>query len=356
MTPRGTGAAGTRRRNALKAGSVVGLALLGLALGTLAGAVGACDAVVGGECLPGYAASEGQCLAPGSGGGGSGGNGGSAGSGGTASSGGASSAGGSGGTECTPPLVECPDGCVDLLIDPFNCGACGNACATEICEQGKCTGEPTGHLIVVGMSFAQYHSPAQRLLGNALFLRPDDPVRIVDYRKYASAGATTNVDAAVEAEGAARGRTYALKTEDSAAEIAVDLASGTYDVFLVHDQISAPNGVLQAFGGELATAVGEFAKNGGTVVVLASAGPADMASFLTSSGILATSALTSATGSAVLNVAPNDVIGVGVPSPFLAKPATATITSGEAPGPLLTHVFIDKATTLPIAVHKVALK
>ncbi|MSP23892.1 MAG: hypothetical protein EXR75_01765 [Myxococcales bacterium] len=205
------------------------------------------------------------------------------------------------------------------------------------------------------MSFAQFNAPGQRLLGNALYLPPDDPVRILVYRKFANAGAAGNVDAILAAEGALRGRSFIVKTRDTAAALGSDLSGGTYDVLLIHDQPSAPNGQMQSLGSALQGAISSFAQAGGTVVVLASA-TGEMSAFLTSSGILATTALTDATGAAILGVVPNDVVAVGVLSPFLAKPATATIGSSEPSGPLLTHVFVHKASMAPIVIHKIVLK
>lgn len=47
---------------------------------------------------------------------------------------------------CESPLTECPLGCTNLAIDPFDCGACGHACAAgEMCTDGQCVGEiPAG--------------------------------------------------------------------------------------------------------------------------------------------------------------------------------------------------------------------
>src|SRR5439155_1288933 len=44
-------------------------------------------------------------------------------------SGGGSSGGGGGGSSCSGTLKSCGVTCVDLAVDPANCGACGNACA-----------------------------------------------------------------------------------------------------------------------------------------------------------------------------------------------------------------------------------
>jgi cytochrome c peroxidase len=40
---------------------------------------------------------------------------------------------------CTAPLEQCGTTCVNLVIDPMNCGACGRVCdAVQSCEMGTC--------------------------------------------------------------------------------------------------------------------------------------------------------------------------------------------------------------------------
>jgi hypothetical protein len=43
---------------------------------------------------------------------------------------------------CQPGLTPCGTGqtaCKNLLFDPLNCGACGNACSLlQVCNNGQC--------------------------------------------------------------------------------------------------------------------------------------------------------------------------------------------------------------------------
>ena len=45
------------------------------------------------------------------------------------------------GGDCLCPILEtnCGNVCADLAMDGANCGACGNACATDSCVHGACT-------------------------------------------------------------------------------------------------------------------------------------------------------------------------------------------------------------------------
>jgi len=357
-----------------------------LASTLFAGWLGGCDALVGGECLPGFVAQDLQCVpvdglggggtgqgggGTGQGGGGTGGDGGDGASSGTAGNGGygASSSGtgnngqgGTGGKDCVPPEVWCPTGCTDLQTDFMNCGSCGHYCPTELCVDGKCSGSPIGHLVVLGMTYAKYHQPMQHLLGNAVFLPPDDPVRIVEYRKYAhpsdpppSPPAKTHIDVIVKAEAYIRNRTWGINNITIAAAVGKQLDSGIYDVFLMHDQPLAPAGQLGAFGSTLNNSVQKFLQSGGTVVVLASNdGVNEMPDFLANAGLMQIQSFTPITGQSVLNAIPNDIIGNKVQWPFLAKDITSTVSTMELPGTFVSYVFTDTAmpTAAPVVIHK----
>ncbi|RLB64353.1 MAG: hypothetical protein DRI90_04735 [Deltaproteobacteria bacterium] len=335
--------------------------LAGLLL-AISGTLG-CDPLVGGECQDGFFADGTECLpildelstangghpgsggdggfTPGSSGGGSGGFGASSGSGGAA-----------GAEQCALPLTQCPAGCVDLDSDFSNCGACGVHCPTELCIDGACIGDPVGHTVIIGMSYLESSASTRRLLGNAVFRSLHSPLRIVDYRDYAVAGASQVVVGAVASEAALRGRSYALSTVGLGG-LEEALVDGASDVLLVHDQALAPEGVLAGLGQALAGPIEDFVTGGGTVVVLATdTGSGEMCDFLGASGMLECTGFASMVGQWVINVLPTDTMGNGVPSPLLAKEATAAILTKEGPSPGIAHVFTNE-TASPVVIHKV---
>ncbi|MBI4703736.1 MAG: hypothetical protein HY744_21715, partial [Deltaproteobacteria bacterium] len=273
--------------------------------------------------------------------------------GGSGEGGGDGGQGGSGGPACPAPLVDCGGECVDLQSDVQHCGICNHYCPTELCVLGACTGGPVGHVVVLGMDFEQVLPPARKLLGNAVFLPLQDPVRILDYREHAGAASMAAVDAAIAAEAKARGRGYATSQVAPAGELGAKLASGQFDLLLVHDQPGAPDGALGSLGATVADALSAFAKAGGVVVVLATGnGTGQMSDFLTGAGLLDTSGFVAITGQPLYNTGPADAVGLGVMSPFLAKPTTSVLVTLEAPGPLLTYV-VSSQKGKPVAIHRV---
>ena len=346
----------------------------------------ACSPLVGGECLDGFIASDGRCMpapsgvggsagstdggagsgAIGPGGSGGGGNTGGAGLGGNHAGGSGGQAGeppvggggGTGGTgpDCEAPLVACSGLCVDLQTDASHCGSCDNACPTEICADGVCSGVVVGHVVVVGMDFHQVGASPRKLLGNAVFLPSHEPLRLLDYREHSPTQEIGHVDAAIAGEAAARGRTVARTIAGPATAVPNLLASGGYDVLLVHHQPTAPSGELGQTGALWAPAIEAFTHTGGVAVVLATgAGTDEMAELLTNAGLFATSGFASITGSPLYNQAPGDVIGLDVLSPFLAKATTSILQTSELPGTALVYV-VTSASGEPVVVHKLVME
>jgi hypothetical protein len=349
-------------------------ALVGAAL-----AAGCADALVGGQCADGFAEREGACVsnivdqstgsgsASGGAGGGSGGSGGASSSSGTgggpsptsASSGvgaGNSGSGASGGgPTCEPGETACGELCTNTQVDSNNCGACGIACPTEVCVDGFCQGATAGHNVVLGMGFESVAkgSPASILLGNAVFLSANEPVRVLEYKQLASTGSPSKVKTLLQNEAKSRMRTLKFANETSWGELDQMLHISTYDVLFVHNQDLAPPGDLAEIGAGLNGAIGGFLAEGGVVVTLATAtGTNEMDEFLTASGLLDTTALSGVAGQSLFNEGFLDALGQNVLSPFLAKASSARIETTEVPGPDTSFVILT-GDDVPVAVHKV---
>lgn len=314
-------------------------AVAALALAELA--LAGCDPLVGGECADGFATVAGACVAISSGG-----------MGGTSAEGGGGSGQGGGGGFVTPLLpgrgcdegeVACLDGCKDLANDPWNCGACGHACATELCSEGACVGAEAGHVVLIGMGYVESTAPARRLLGNAVFLSDAEPLRIVDDREGADPASVDAVLATIAAEADKRGRAHTVATAAGAEAITASLATEA-DVLLVHDRRRG----ARRQGPRPAQSISAFARAGGVVVILTTGDDADLLAFLGESGLLDLSGYAAVEGSTLLNVAPTDALGVGVASPFLVKPGTTALAvAGED-----VSVVVATEAHRPVVVHR----
>jgi hypothetical protein len=232
---------------------------------------------------------------------------------------------------------------------------------TTTCPTGPPEHSPSlqisvGHVVVMGMDFHQVGASAQQLLGNAVFLPAHDPVRLLDYREHSAAQQTAHVNETIATEATARGRGVEWTTAGPAAALPSLLNAASHDVLLVHHQPYAKSGELGLAGSLWAPALGTFTAAGGVVVVLATgSGTGEMAELLTNAGLLTTSGFESITGLPAYNQAPGDAIGLGVLSPFLAKPTTNVLQTFEAEGPSLLHV-ITSAGGDPVVVHKLVME
>jgi hypothetical protein len=261
---------------------------------------------------------------------------------------------------CDPPLVACGGQCVDTTSDPDHCGACFNKCPSGICQDSKCVGATSGHVVVMCASYQQNFqtSPQTTLLGNALFLPPQNPVRILAYAEHSPTNIENGVNQAIGWAAQQKGRTFQLNSVSSAPTIATDLAIQNYEALVIYDQTTAPAGVLGPIGTSWAAAIDTFVKAGGVVVVQSGGGgTAQMPSLLTSSGLLNVTAQTEITGSLLYNQAPFDAVGVNVISPYVAQNRTCTLGTPTPPGPNLVVVVSDAAPDAgagnPVVIHRI---
>jgi hypothetical protein len=260
---------------------------------------------------------------------------------------------------CELPQTFCSGVCVDLAVDPYNCGACGNVCPTGLCNGGVCRGTAPGHVVVVGHDFTGA-SPAfsvSRVLANAVFLAHRNPVRVVAFERWADAASVASAKTILDEASRVSGRTYTKTVAATPTELRDRLRIDSFDVALVMDQPGAPLGALGSIGGELRASLDSFARVGGVVVVLdGGSGISEMPSFLTSSSMLAVSSHENATGKPIEVIAAADAIAIGVFTPYSAPTRTVTFELAEPLSTTIVPVVAEPVSAKPVVLHKVVFK
>ncbi len=271
---------------------------------------------------------------------------------------------------CMPPLVDCGGVCVDTTSDPFNCGSCGVVCPSQICVNSLCQGSTAGGIVYIGHDYlTSVAGTAQaRVLSNAVFIPQTNPLEVLSYEHYAVANAVARVKTILGNVATQEGRGLSITSTSVDTDIPTKLVFTSYQVLLVHDQSKAPAGALAALGASWATTLATFTQAGGIVVVLdggtgagldggVSAGAGQMPAFSTATHLLdVTAHVPIATGTPLADVAPGDVVGVGVVSPYGAGKNSVSITT-EASGGNVTYVVdllsdAGPGASVPVVVHK----
>jgi hypothetical protein len=362
--------------------------LLGLTLGSVFFVGGCGDALVGGACAVGYVPLGDDCVLQkvdgdsvsassggdggrgeggdatgvgGAGGAGAGSTGSLSGAGGALGTGGAQSSSGTGFT-CFAPLASCDGQCVNLATDADNCGGCGVACGPGIaCVDGACEGitggASGGQAVVIAANYGDVAlgDPEAVLLGNALFLHPSEPLRVLDYAEHVQIGspALEIVTDLMGDEAIIRDRTVQAWTLPSDNQLHAALATDAFDVLLVRDQDGAPEDRLVQIGASWKQALASFMAKGGVVVVLGSTlGNNEMGAFLEKALGFETAFLHNVSSQSVTNVAPGDPLGWGVLPTFVTGAATAALPQAAGSTAGVTVVVTD-ATSSPVALRLV---
>jgi hypothetical protein len=157
-----------------------------------------------------------------------------------------------------------------------------------------------------------------RILGNAVFLWPVNPVRLLVYEGGANATAIAGADAAIAQVANATGR-QALRVTAAAGDIPALLAST--DVFLIYGQELADDTTLGQLGLDWSAALLTFMTGGGTVVLLdaAYAGNSGTCQILAQPGLFQIARATATTGDVCSVVARGDALSTGLPRTYLCE-------------------------------------
>jgi hypothetical protein len=167
---------------------------------------------------------------------------------------------------CAPPFVVCGAICVDTTEDPENCGGCGIACESGLCENRLCLDATAGHVIVIGHDMSNALPAAQRLAGNAMFLPPKATLSGLVYDADATGAAASAVHGLIAATAAARGRTF-IKIGSNPSADTVPFLLSRADVFVIVAQANATDDVLLAHGDNWSRALRGFLTRGGVIVL-----------------------------------------------------------------------------------------
>ena len=259
---------------------------------------------------------------------------------------------------CTSPLVFCGGLCLDVTGDPLNCGTCNVVCASQLCSNGQCVGAASGGIVYIGHDYATtLAGTAQaRVLSNAVFVPSSNPLHVMSYERYASAGAISHVDTILASMARQLGRTLVIQSTITDDEVRDQLVLPTYDVLLVHDQGRAADGALAALGGQWAPTLATFALGGGVVVVLdGGGGIGQMPAFASGTGLLdVTAHLATAVGTPLFVSSRSDVVGTAVVSPYGAGQSSVSLTTEPNGGNVVYVVEVagDAGGNAPVVVHK----
>jgi Stigma-specific protein, Stig1 len=250
--------------------------------------------------------------------------------------------------DCTAEGAVCGRQCADLARDPDNCGFCGNPCASGLCNSGQCEAAGTGRAIVIGHDYLRNRAAMNRILGNAVFLWPVNPVRLLVYEGAANPTAIAGADTAIAQVANATGR-QAVRTAAAASDVPALLAAT--DVFLIYGQELANDTTLTQLGSDWSAALLTFMSGGGTVVLLDGVytGNSGTCQILAQPGLFQLTRAAATTGDVCTVVARGDALTTGLPRTYLCEQNSTSFNVTDLSNNITVVVQdVDKT----VVVHK----
>ncbi len=251
---------------------------------------------------------------------------------------------------CDPPLTNCDNECVDLQIHPLHCGDCFVECESGICLDGDCREEAVGHLIAIGHDFMTNHATLRRLLGNAIFIAPKNPVTVLAYGEFAdqtAGGHVELIDGIIDAEAELKGRTWTKTSANQAAAVIDSLLN--HRVLLVYRQVLGTDLTLGAVGAGWSAVLDQFFRLGGIAVFIDAAGTnAGTWQIFEGAGVFDCTGITAIIGATAEVVDPGDAVAQGLVSQYFATQNSAYFLTTEP-----DIVVQELTTTNPFVIHKI---
>ena len=246
---------------------------------------------------------------------------------------------------CAAEESACGQQCTNTASDPDNCGGCGVPCASGLCSNSQCETAGTGRVIVIGHDYLKNRPAMNRILGNAVFLWPINPVRLLAYQGAANPTAIAGADAAIDQVTLATGR-QVERTDAAAADVATQLAAT--DVFLIYGQEQASDATLTQLGQDWADAMSTFVNRGGTMIVLDAFYPANAGTvqILSQSGLFDVQRNASTTDSVCTVATRGDALASGLPRTYRCEQNSVSFTTTEV-GSTVTSV-VESGTSVVI--------
>lgn len=259
---------------------------------------------------------------------------------------------------CMAPLVDCDGVCVDTTSDPSNCGQCDNVCPSQICVNSVCQGSTAGGIVFIGHDYLNtpVGTAQARVLSNAVFIPQTNPLKVLSYEHYAGSANVARVKAILNGFATQEGRGLSITSTSVDSDIPNELEFSSFQVLIVQDQATAPSGAMATLGTSWATTLTTFTQAGGIVVVLdGGTGVGEMPQFSTATTLLSVTAQAPiSVGTPLDDVAPGDVVGVGVVSPYGAGRNSVSITTEPSGGNVVYVIDLpsDAGAPSPVVVHK----
>jgi hypothetical protein len=251
---------------------------------------------------------------------------------------------------CAAGETPCGRQCQNLAIDPDNCGGCGVPCTNGLCSNGLCEAAGTGRVIVIGHDYFKNRSTMNRILGNAVFLWPVNPVQLLTYQGAADSTAIEGAKAAIKQVADDTGRQYNL-TVALASEVPTALAAA--DVLLIYGQQGASDATLVQLGQDWKAVLTLFLRAGGTVIVLdAFYAPtnAGTVQILSSAGLFGLARGTLETDQTCTVVARGDALATGLSPTYRCEKNSTSFTISDTATTITPVVAVGTHT---VVVHKI---